>query len=495
MAAKTTDRILPIIRGFGCHPWTYVLKHKGNHMQFRCLITLMSLLTILAHGARASGADEAAIPIGYRLELLVDDYLFDKLSGDAALHLHKPQPKEVVLVTDKPWEGNTCAYYTIIQDGDVYRMYYRGSHYDEKTRQAAHREVTCYAESKDGIHWTKPELGLIDFDGSKANNIVWNGIGSHNFAPFKDANPNCPPQSKYKALGGGRGGLSAIHSADAIHWSLMTEKPVITKGAFDSQNLAFWDPHIKQYREFHRAFRTVRDIMTGTSRDFLTWTEPEFLNYPGAPQEHLYTNTVRPYERAPHILLGFPTRYLNNPQQQVEPTFMTSRDGRTFRRWAEALIPITAPENRDGNRSNYMAYGLVQLPGAEKEYSVYATEAYYTGPNSRLRRFTYRVDGFLSLRAPAAGGQLVTKPIIFQGDKLVLNFATSPQGSVQIELQDADGKPIDGFALADCVELRGDSIEQVVRWNNTASVSKLAGRPVRLRIMLKDADLYSFQFR
>ena len=240
------------------------------------------------------------IDIGSQRELFVDDYLIGQLSGDARQVLQKPVPQEVVLVTDKPWEGNTCAYYTIFQDGERYRMYYRGSHYDTQTRKSAHAEVVCYAESRDGIHWTKPELGLCDFAGSKANNIVWNGLGGHNFTPFKDANPACPPEARYKALAGGGGGakhgLYAFQSADGLHWSLIRNEPVITKGAFDSQNLAFWDPHAKLYREFHREFRGVRDIMGGTSSDFLTWTDPVFLEYPGAPKEHLYTNAIRTYD-------------------------------------------------------------------------------------------------------------------------------------------------------------------------------------------------------
>ena len=449
-------------------------------------------------GVGATTPTQEPLAIGSRLELFLDPHIVAKLEGDAKLHLHKPQPQEVVLVTDKPWEGNTCAYYTVFRDGDIFRMYYRGAHYDTAKRKAAHREVACYAESKDGVHWTKPELGLFEFGGSKANNIVWDGAGTHNFTPFKDSNPNCAADAKYKALasgpGGARHGLLALKSADAVRWSLLREQPVITKGAFDSQNLAFWDSARGHYVEFHRGFRDgVRDIMTSTSSDFLTWSEPAWLSYPGAPKEHLYTNAIMPYERAPHILIGFPTRFLPKTQQ-VEPTLMSSRDGRTFHRWTEALIPLTAPENRDGNRSNYMAWGLVTLPGKEREYSVYATEAYYTGPDSRLRRFTYRVDGFVSVQAAARGGELTTKALTFAGAKLTVNFATREGGSVRIEIQDADGKAIEGLALADCRELRGDAIEEPAAWTAGGNLGALAGKPVRLRFALRDADLFSFRF-
>jgi hypothetical protein len=445
--------------------------------------------------AQVAGAAEP-VDIGSRLELFVDDHLIDKLSGDARLHLHKPEANEVALVTDEPWEGNTCAYYTIFQDDDLFRMYYRGSHFDVATRKTTHPEFVCYAESKDGIRWTKPALGLFEFEGSKQNSIVHRGVGTHGFVPFKDANPNAPPEAKYKALGvgGGKRGLYAFQSPDAIHWTLMSKDPVITKGAFDSQNLGFWDPVRKLYVDFHRFFHDgVRDIMTCTSTDFLEWTDPVPLSYTGAPKEHLYTNAIRPYDRAPHILIGFPTRFLPKTQQ-VEPTFMTSRDGRTFRRWPEALIPITAPEDRDGNRSNYMTWGLVRLPHSDRELSVYATEAYYTGPDSRVRRFTYRVDGFVSVRASASGGRVVSKPLVFSGRKLVVNFAAKEQGSLRIELQDAEGKPIPGFTLADCVALDGDEIDKTVAWKGGADVGALAGKPVRLQFDLKSADLFSFRF-
>jgi len=459
---------------------------------------LIILAATIALFAMAVGWAAEPIPVGSRLELFVDRDLIDGLTGDATLTLHKPAPREVVFVADKPWEGNTSAYFTIFQDGDQYRMYYRGSHYDEKTRKFAHREVTCYAESKDGIHWTKPDLGLCEFDGSKQNNIVWDGVGTHNFTPFKDANPACAPDAKYKALAGGEGkykhGLYALQSPDGIRWKLTRDEPVITAGDFDSQNLAFWDGARGRYADFHRKGREgVRDIMTCTSSDFLHWTEPVFLAYSGAPKEHLYTNAIQPYDRAPHILLGFPTRFLPTPAEQVEPTFMASRDGRTFHRWTEALIPVTAPENRDGNRSNYMTWGLVRLPGSDKEYSVYATEAYYRGPAGRLRRFTYRVDGFVSVRA-SQRGELVTKPLVFEGNKLVVNFATKDQGHVRVEVQDADGKPVEGLALADCPAIRGDAIAHTVQWKSGPDVGRLAGKPVRLRFELADADLFAFQF-
>jgi hypothetical protein len=433
--------------------------------------------------------------IGSRRELFVDDYLIATRTG-TDLRLHPPVARDVALVCDAPWEGNTSAYYTVFPDGDRFRMYYRGSHFDEVTKKAAHPEFTCYAESRDGLTWHKPKLGLFEFNGSKENNIVWaaNDNTTHNFTPFKDQNPACPPESRYKALAGGKPGLRAFHSPDGLHWSLMQEQPVITEGAFDSQNLAFWHPVTRKYVDFHRFFRNgVRDIMTATSDDFLHWTDPVPLQIDGGPPEHLYTNAIQPYVRAPHLYLGFPTRF-QPKHQQVEPILMTSRDGLRFHKWADPLIPITAPQDRDGNRSNYMTYGLLQLPGDDRELTVYATEAYYTGPGSRLRRFTFRTDGFVSLHAGDTPGEVITHPLSVAGQELSLNVAVAEGGSLQVEIQDAAGHPLPGFTLEDCPPITLDAIDHRVKWTGGSQVSAVTGKPVRLRFVLRNADLFALQF-
>ena len=317
---------------------------------------------------------------------------------------------------------------------------------------------------------------------------------------YKEGNPAWRRAARYKGISRGRPrgkkGLYVIKSPDGIHWSLLRTEPVITEGAFDSQNLAFWDRHANVYREYHRTFVDgVRAIMTGTSTDFVNWSEPVLLKFPGAAQEHLYTNAVRVYERAPHLLIGFPTRYLPKQASRVEPVFMSSRDGLSFHRWPDAVIGEDAPEDRGGNRSNYMAWGLLQLPHNDREYSVYATEAYYTGPDSRVRRFTYRVDGFVSAHAGDEAGDIVTKPITFDGKRLTVNFATSTGGKIQIELQDVNGKPLEQLSLNDCRPLKGDAVDQTVRWGKSADVGSWAGKPVRLHFRLTNADLYSFRFQ
>ena len=453
-------------------------------------------------------------PNGTQRELFIDGHMIEKMTGDVRQQLQLPEPKEVVLTTDAPWEGNTCAYYTIFRDGDLFRMYYRGSHWDTAKKKATHREVTCYAESRDGVNWVKPNLGLFEFNGSKDNNIVLDGLGTHCFVAFKDENPNARPEARYRGVSRGwplgKTGLYIYESPDGIRWKMTQSEPVITQGEFDSQNLAFWDARIGKYREYHRIFvNGIRAIMTATSDDFVQWSKPELLRYQeGIPNQHLYTNAILPYARAPHLYLGFPTRYLPNDGQRVEPTLMVSRDGANFHRWLEPIVPESAPKDRDGNRSNYMAWGLVEIPGRQNHLSVYATEAYYTGPDSRLRRFEYRKDGFVSIRGGEKGGTLITRKIQLGrlADRLTLNYRANAGGRVRVGIYKTDGTPIPGFSLAECRELTGDQLDQTVMWKSVsgnivgktnADLSRLrkSEQPVQLHIELKNADLFSLQFQ
>ena len=479
------------------------------------------------------------VHIGSRLELMVDDALISSMTGGARLQLHRPERRDIVFETDRPWEGNACSYQSLFVEDGVYRMYYHGGHYRMSGEPAQaleeHPWTLCYAESRDGIHWTRPNLGLFEFNGSKDNNIILlpeavNEIGGDpaHTAVFLDANPDCPPDEKYKIiiLGSKPHGLYALKSADGIHFSLMSTEPIITEGAFDSQNLAFWDTVRGEYREYHRHFKDdVRDIMTSTSQDFLHFPEPQWLSYPGVPAEHLYTNTIQPYHRAPHILIGFPARYVDRgwldsvfdlpglderlarerahtryATALSDTVFMSSRDGLTFRRWTEAFIR-PGPRQRDTwvYGDNYPFWGVVEtaadIPDSPNELSIYATEGYWEGTSTSIRRYCLRVDGFVSANAPLSGGEAVTKPIIFEGGNLTINAATSAAGSVRVEIQDVDGNPIDGYRLEDCPEIICDTLRHVVRWRERGGdVRPLEGRPVRLRFELRDADLFAYQF-
>ncbi len=491
-------------------------------------ITTLNTSTLFAQ--QENTRTSKVIDIGSRLELFADNYVIGKLEGKAELCLHHPVPQEVAVLHDEPWEGSACHYHSIFKDGDLYRMYYRGWQIGTKEDVFAftHPPVYCYTESNDGIHWQKPNLGLFDFKGSKENNIIL-GFDCHSASMFKDENPNTPPDSKYKALVltfSPKRGLLAFKSKDGIHWSPMSDVPVVTDGAFDSQNVVFWDGIHSEYRAYWRGGNNgVRAIRTATSDDFLHWKNQADLVYEDSPLEHLYTNQIKPYYRAPHIFMGFPTRYIDRswsesmlmlPEREhrelraisserhgtalTEGLFMASRDGVNFKRWNEAFLrPGIEREGTWNYGQQYIGWGIVEtkspLEGAPNELSIYATENEWTGTSSILRRYTLRIDGFVSVHAPMSGGELITKDLIFFGDKLKLNFSSSAAGDIKVEIQDDKGKPLPGYALEDCPPIFGDSIEREVFWNKGSDLSILEGKPIRLRFAIRDADLFSFQFK
>jgi len=432
--------------------------------------------------------------IDSRLELFVDDWLIDKMHN-LSLKLHSPVKQEVAIRFDASWEGPTSTYVTVMKDEDRYRMYYRGSGHEGTD----YSQVACYAESKDGVTWTKPSLGICKFEGRTDNNIIWTEFGAHNFAPFKDSNPDAPKEEQYKAVAGGP--LIALASPDGVHWKKIREEPIITKGAFDSQNLAFWDTEQLQYVAYFRGGRQgFRQILRSTSPDFINWTDPEWINLGNMPLEHFYTNATTPYFRAPHIYLAFPKRFMPERKKIKEHShpgvsdavFMSSRDGVNWdRRFMEAFIrPGLDPDNWT-ERNIMPAWGVV--PTGSNEISLYYTE-HYRHPTCCLRRATLRVDGVVSIHADYDGGEFVTRPVTFLGRDLILNYSTSAVGSVKVEVHDVGGEPTPGHMLKGSDEIYGDEVKHVVEWRDGQNLSHLIGQPIRLKFIMKDADLYSMRF-
>jgi hypothetical protein len=170
---------------------------------------------------------------------------------------------------------------------------------------------------------------------------------------------------------------------------------------------------------------------------------------------------------------------------------MSSRDGVNWHRpFLEAWVRPGHDDRNWTQRSNMPAWGIVQLDPAE--FSLYITE-HYDWPDHRLRRITVRRHGFASVHAGASGGEFTTRPLTFTGKNLILNYATSAAGSVQVEVQDEQGTPIAGRTLADMPPLFGDELDAVVSWKSGGDLSHLVGKPVRFRFVLKDADLFALR--
>lgn len=526
-------------------------------MFLRSVPLLFSLLVIpFLPALVAAEENHPPLPIGSRLELFVDDFLIDRMVG-VDLRLHSPRSAGKALSFDRPWEGTTSTFVTLFKDGERYRMYYRGASASKGVQRALlkpgetvlpdHPPVIASAESSDGIHWTRPSLGIFEFQGSKENNIVWmDRPGEQKITDcmyvFKDDRPSVPDSERYKALGGSSPPLIALVSPDGLHWKeLQGQKSLISEGlhgnAFDSLSSAFWDHlgghYVLFFRDMDRAGGPVgaagqsaynygnRSFKYTTSPDFIHWSYPQWVDFGNVPAEHHYTPAATPYFRAPHIYLAFPMRlqddwrtfHQDSPWPGVtDAVFMTSRDGIHWdRRFMEAFIrPGRDPRNwRD--RSNMPAYGVIAT--SADEISLYVVRD-YTFPSDHLERMVLRTDGFVSVHADYAGGEFVSKPLVFEGGNLVLNYSTSAAGSIRVEIQDGRGNPLPGFSLLESPLIFGDEIEHTVRWkrmhpdfsvypeyaqgfrrSSERPLARLAGKTVRLRFVMKDADLYSIQFR
>jgi hypothetical protein len=315
--------------------------------------------------------------------------------------------------------------------------------------------------------------------------------------------------------GTGKSGLAGFVSGDGIHWQKIQEEPVFTKGIFDSQNVAFWSVHEGCYVCYFRTwtgdgYSGFRSVSRTTSEDFIRWTDPVEMDFGGTPREHLYTNQTHPYYRAPHIYIATAARFM--PKRQVlteeqaarlnvdpkyfsdcsDAVLITSRGGNQFNRtFMEGFIRPGIGLQNWVSRSNYPALNIVQT--SPTEMSVYVNQD-YAQPTAHLHRYTLRIDGFASLHAPYEGGKVITNPFRFTGDTLFLNFSTSAAGFIKVEMLDLHGNPIEGFELENAKEMIGNEIEKAVAWKGNPDLHELMDKPVRLRFVMKDADLYSMRF-
>lgn len=464
-------------------------------------------------------------------EVFWDNYIVDTERTTAEKRLHHAQKRDVVLVHDDPWEGAGCIYHNIVKEKDFYRMYYMGG-----SVAASKSRKVCYAESKDGLNWIKPDLSICIYNGSYANNIILDEKTDEfdNFFVFKDSNPDCAPDNLYKGVAMGviqkEPVLWCYISADGIHfekaWQIADGKR-----SFDSLNTARWDENEKMYVCYLRGAHSnetsdfVRDIRVMKSYDFKQWSAPEPISFGEARDYQMYTNVVFPYYRAEHIMVGFPTRYTERAEwtrsfdyicngaqtrkaimEQTEPRgglaitdclFMTSRDGKLWDRLDEAFFDPGVERRYNWVYGDcYPAYGMIETSGedayAPNEISMYVKERHRSNKPALLYRHTIRLDGFVSRHAGASEAVVVTKPFILEATKPEINFRTSAAGYIYINMLDECGKQIPGF---ESCEIFGNAVNRPVDFKNKLSLDSLLGSVVRMEIKMLDADIYSFVFR
>jgi hypothetical protein len=305
----------------------------------------------------------------------------------------------------------------------------------------------------------------------------------------------------------------------------------VMRHAFDSQNVPFWSETEKKYVLYYRVFYNGRrTVERAVSDDFLNWAKEGEICFPdgGGPQPlgQFYTNQIRPYYRAPQLYIGFPARYTDNgnvlstqllpePEERVkrskysrrfgtattDAVYIVSRDGIRFRQSNDVfLAPGHKTKHNWAYGDNYIMAGLLEtaspLDDEPRELSLFASESRFTGRDTRCRRYTLRIDGFASIHAKSKPGVVDTRPFVFDGRELSINYSTSGRGNIRIEIRDPQwaGSAISGFSANRCDLIFGDTIDRKVSWRGNPDVSGLAGRPIVLRFVLQEADVYSFKF-
>ncbi len=492
--------------------------------------------------------------IGMRRELFVDHLLIDRLDN-TQLKLHEPVSGGVALRIDKSWEGKGNFGISVIELDDRLLLYYRGW---SLTDADGFNGVACVAESRDnGATWTKPVLNLVKRPDWPDNNIIATDDGEPRFsypnAPWVDIRPGVPADERVKlvqsvpAVGNEKhdainysNGLKRLvfyGSRDGFAFHKLNPQPEFVsdlKNAFDGNTTMFWSEAEQQYVVYFRWYEgRMREEMEGqptggggwrtiarsTSKDLMTWTTPVPMTYGDTPRDHFYVNNTQPYFRAPHLYVAPAARFMELrraiSRERAEPlglvtkigwleydwsgdcsdgVLLTSRAGSTVydRTFMETFIRPGPGDGHWTSRSNYPLTGI--LPAGKDHIQLFVSRRYLQDA-WHIERLLLRTDGFASVSAPWAGGELVTKPFTFAGSALELNYRTGAPGFVRVEIQDAAGTPIPGLTLDDCPEIIGDEIARTVAWKDGADVSRLAGQPVRLRFAMKDADLFALGFK
>ena len=464
--------------------------------------------------ADASVSSLLSLNVGSNKQLFIDNLFFES-STNVALKVHPPvKTGEKNLQREQPWESATLNWFNVMQEGGNYRMWYEC--YDIDGWPTTDDTSFCYAESTDGIYWTRPNLGLFTYQGSSNNNILYRMIGPpgansrvHGTGVFVD--PTAPPASRYKAVSQGLFDaftppyrIAGMYSADGLQW---TRYPAPVCQVFaDSQYSGLWDARLQKNVIYGRAFSaTGRALGRSESADFTNFAELNLVlatdgNDP--TDSDLYNPTALQYPYATNVYLMFPSLYQHTPDT-LDIRLAVSRDGVTWT-WPERVpfIPL-GPIGQFDSGSLYMGQGLIRngddlwlyYSGSPlKHNEAELDQLILPGSGRVFSRVVSRLDGFVSADAGTGGGSFLTPSLMFTGNSLKLNVQVSPGGAVRVGLLDACGAPVSGRAIEDCLPITGDGVALVVHWNTGTDVSGRAGNPTKMRVEMQNASLYAFQF-
>lgn len=534
-----------------------------------------TLVAAALAGAALLGFEDGLIDVAGRKQLFVDWKLVESAEGVRLRMNPALRGGEILVRADAPWERGLAArsYSSVIKDGGLVRMWYQVSALEHAPGKNPEFMAVAYAESRDGLHFTKPVLGLVEWNGSKANNLVFPtdpkmmAVGGGSVG--RDDNPACPPGERYKSwqkvypkAGTGIAGPHRIWvSPDGLKWKL-SERLVTGLRAADTQPTWFWDERTGRYAGYSRewvqfagegrirmasfnespdmhAWSGMQIALWPDERDFTGLQRPELeparmamqgenwvskqqravsaegreaapgedqVPLPGAPVD-VYGPGVMPYEG---VYVALAAEYWHSARRDGaswpdtgDVRLAVSRDGRNFvyPGGREPFLRLGPQGTFDSKWMWPMVRPVVM--GDEVWIYYYGSNRTHSGrleqgesvERSGISRAVLRLDGFVSADFDEAGGTLLTPKLRFAGSRLELNLDTSAGGVGRIEIVDESGRPVPGFAMADADPLNGNSVRMVATWRGNRDVSALSGQVVRLRMRMRGAKLYAFQFR
>jgi hypothetical protein len=486
-------------------------------------------LLVWALTQTAIGAD--AMHIADRKQLLIDDALLHQHTG-LSFAMHPPVKRGPVIGPELPSEKGRIGFYGSVADvdGTLMMWYWAQTEY----RDGSWQKGLALATSEDGVVWTKPTLGLVEREGSKANNLV------STFGDTVSLNPVGPADERFVLVqprghtDRENGGVFLAFSPDGIHWR--SDRQRVFPFVPDTQNQVRYEAGVGKWVAYVRTWNPKRCVgrieiddlvapwpyrqnveprlLWGKDAAAVPSTEIEEALAPDpaldGPDADIYTPVAVEYPWADRVHLMLPSIYQHypNPKQGgryandgiLDIHLAVSRDGRTWHRPSPRPYLPMGPDGAPDSRMLYMFAGLVRRGDRLLHYYCGYRSTHGAHPNGDMDPGAIclaeqRLDGFVSLRGGVAPGQMETKLLVFQGNHLELNLATAATGYCVAELADESGSPIPGFTYDDCLPMRGNSVALPVRWRSTPDLGRLAGKPIRLRLRLGNADLYAFQFR
>lgn len=479
-------------------------------------------------------AAETVIDVGGEKQLFIDRK-FIAYERNITLTVNPPVKAGVALERNKPWESGGITGGMVIQHEGVVRYYYGGSEFTGPGDYGVAR--SCYAESRDGVVWSKPELGQVEYEGSTANNIMAMG-GNVFFDPLAEA----AQQYKMVALEGEmsdleNAGLYIFYSRDGLEWAKHPQR--VFAFCPDGTNQIVYDPKTQKYLAYFRQWvprsmgtfynspvmplRTLGmvvldDPLAAWPVDervpkYYLWGEGHlptpsmqfrkviYADEQDPPECDIYHGSVERYAWAADVWLAFPSVFRHQlgtlDGGHLETQLAVSRDGIHWTRYRTPYVRLGL-EGEGDNEAIYMGIGIVR--NGDELYQYYngrsvPREGLPTAPGwSEDFRVVQRLDGFVSADAPYSGGELTTAPVIYRGEALCLNVDAAATGHVLVEIQDEHGQAIEGYELARADLISGNHLAKKVTWRGSDKLKIKPDQPIRLRFVMRNCKLYAFQF-